>query len=440
MTTETLAPRRVLPDATRGSRLAWLVCLSAALFFFYEFIQMQMFNAINDQLRADFAVDATELGLLSSTYLIADMLFLIPAGYILDRVSTRKVILLATAICVTGTFGFAMSHSVMSAAIFHALSGFGHSFCFLSCYVLVSRWFPPRQYAFVLGLVVTMAFTGGMVAQTPLAMLAAEYGWRTALLMDAILGVMVMSIIYFQVQDYPAERAQSSLDEMAKNRGISFLSSLKQAMNNRQNWFCGIYTAAFNLPIMVLSAVWGSAYLQHVNHLDNTHATMVTMMLFVGSVFGCPIVGYWSDTVGKRKSPMIIGGVLSLVTMALIMLLPHWSFDQLLGLFFLLGFFTSSQVITYPVLAESNPAAVTGLAFGVAATVIMGAGMMAQPLFGWIMDLNWSGELDALTQGRLYSAHAFETAMLMFPIAFLIGLMAIGLAREPGEQKWADRV
>lgn len=434
MTTETIAPRHLLPeDSAKGTRLAWLVCLSAALFFFYEFIQMQMFNAINDQLRADFAVDATELGLLSSTYLIADILFLIPAGFILDRVSTRKVIILATAICVIGTFGFAMSRTVLSAAFFHGISGFGHSFCFLSCYILVARWFPPKQHAFVIGLVVTMAFLGGMVAQTPLAVLSAEYGWRTSLLMDGILGVFVMTVIYFQVQDFPKEKEQASLATMAINRKTPFMTCVKQAASNLQNWLCGIYTALLNLPIMVLSAVWGSAYLQHISNLDNTHATTVIMMIFVGSIVGCPVVGYWSDSMGKRKAPMIIGGVLSLVTMALIMLVHHWSFDQLLVLFFLLGFFTSAQVITYPVIAESNPPEIAGLACGISATIIMGAGMFAQPLFGWIMDLNWTGELDALTQGRIYSAHAFETAMLMFPIAFIMGLLAIGYSREPGD-------
>ena len=37
----------------------WVVILSAALFFFYEFIQMNMFNAIDPSLIKAFSVTAT---------------------------------------------------------------------------------------------------------------------------------------------------------------------------------------------------------------------------------------------------------------------------------------------------------------------------------------------------------------------------------------------
>lgn len=433
MTTESLVADPSSNDefSVLGSRQAWVVCISAALFFFYEFIQMQMFNAINGQLRSDFAVDASALGLLSSTYLIADMLVLIPAGFILDRISSRKVIIAAMILGVSGTLGFALSHSLVAAGIFHAISGAGQSFCFLSAYVLVSRWFPARQHAFVIGVVVTMAFIGGMIAQTPLAILAENVGWRQALLYDVILGMTVIGIIYWNVKDYPAELASHCEAEMANNRKTPLLSSLVEAGRNSQNWLTALYTALLNLPIMVLTAVWGSPYLQRVHHLDNRHATLVTMMIFVGSIIGCPLIGWWSDHIGKRKQPMIIGGVLSLATIGLLMVMPSLSFMQLMLIFFALGLFTSAQIITYPVIAESNPSHINGIACGLAATVIMGMGMFAQPIFGWILDSHWTGQL--LNHTRIYNAHAYETAMLMFPVTFIIGLIAVGLAREPGE-------
>src|SRR5689334_404568 len=77
-------------DNTDTSKLAWLVCFVGSLFFFYEFIQMNMFNAINTHLMHDFNLDAAELGSLSATYFLANVAFLLPAGIILDRFSTRK--------------------------------------------------------------------------------------------------------------------------------------------------------------------------------------------------------------------------------------------------------------------------------------------------------------------------------------------------------------
>src|SRR5215213_2903303 len=95
----------------KGDFAAWMVCLSAGLFFFYEFFQLNIFDVINQALRDDFHIDATQLSWMSSAYLWADILFLLPAGIILDRFSTRTVILAAMLVCVIGTVGFSLTDS-----------------------------------------------------------------------------------------------------------------------------------------------------------------------------------------------------------------------------------------------------------------------------------------------------------------------------------------
>src|SRR3990167_7392048 len=194
----------------RKNLRAWLVCLSAGLFFFYEFFQLNLFDVINQPLREDFKLDATQLSWMSSTYLWADLCFLLPAGVILDRFSTRRVILTALAVCIIGTIGFALTNSFVLACFFHFLSGIGNAFCFLSCVVLVAHWFPPRRQALVIGLLVTMAFAGGMMAHTPFAYFNEHYGWRNSLLIDGAVGVLFLVWIFFTVQDRP-KNSQFSL-------------------------------------------------------------------------------------------------------------------------------------------------------------------------------------------------------------------------------------
>lgn len=157
--------------------LPWIVCFSAALFFFYEFIQMNMFNAISADLMRDFSLHATELGKLSAYYFYANLLFLPVAGALLDRFSTRLIILSALFLCIIGVAGFATTHSFILACLFRFMSGIGSAFCFLSSIRLASRWFPAKQMALVTGLIVTMAMMGGMVAQTPLTLLTQSLGW-----------------------------------------------------------------------------------------------------------------------------------------------------------------------------------------------------------------------------------------------------------------------
>src|SRR6185312_3755526 len=119
----------------------WLVCLSAALFFFYEFVQMGMFNSISEDLMKAFNISATQLGHLSAFYFYADVLFLFPAGILLDRFSIRLILLITVAVCCIATFIFALSTSLWLAEISHFAAGIGNAFCFLSCIKLCSRWF-----------------------------------------------------------------------------------------------------------------------------------------------------------------------------------------------------------------------------------------------------------------------------------------------------------
>lgn len=403
----------------RGDLMAWVVCLSAGLFFLYEFFQLNIFDVINQPLRDEFNIDAAQLSWMSSAYLWADILFLLPAGVILDRYSTRTVILSAMSVCIFGTIGFALTNSFILASLFHFLSGIGNAFCFLSCVVLVSHWFPPRRQALAIGSLVTMAFVGGMMAHTPFAFLYELFGWRRALLIDGAVGVALLLWIYWIVRDKPAnspEKTQVSQEHI--------IAGFIKALSNRQNWMAGFFTSFLNLPIMVLCALWGASYLQVVHHLPEIAASNVVSLIFMGSVIGCPFAGWLSDAQGRRKPLMIAGAIATLITVIPLFLNIPLSQTTLSVLFFALGFFTSTQVISYPLIAESNSADNTGASTGIASVIIMGGGGVGQVLFGWLMAHN------AGTVVTAYTVADFQFAMWMFPIATVAALIAVLLTRE----------
>ncbi len=412
----TIDARAVLP---RGGIMAWLVCLSAGLFFFYEFFQLNIFDVINQPLRHDFQLDAAQISWMSSTYLWADILFLLPAGIILDRFAARTTILAAMFLCVIGTFGFAITHSFFWACFFHFLSGIGNAFCFLSCVVLVSNWFPPRRQAFVIGLLVTMAFLGGMMAHTPFAHLNDLYGWRSALLIDGVIGALLLGWIAIIIQDRPDESLAKQITSH-KNVFTSFLLAIK----NRQNWLAGFYTSFLNLPIMVLCALWGASYLEVVHKVPELAASNIVSLIFIGSIIGCPLVGWLSDHQGKRKPLMIIGAVATLLTVIPFFMDIALSQLQLSILFFALGFFTSTQVISYPLIAESNTKDNTGASTGFASVLIMGGAGIGQVLFGILMQHH------AGLMNSHYTVADFQYAMWMFPLTAIAALIAVLLTRE----------
>jgi MFS family permease len=419
-------PKQVFPMAFSKYQ-PWLVCLSAALFFFYEFIQMGMFNSISQELMQDFSINAGQLGFLSATYFYADVIFLLFAGILVDRISIRTIILSAMVMVVLATILFAFSHSFRLAAFSHFVSGIGNAFCFLSCIKLATRWFSSHRLAFVIGIIITIAMLGGVVAQTPFALLVQFLGWREAILVNAGLGAVITCIVYVFVRDYPKHpMPEVTVDESLAPTSIK--TSILAVLFNKQNGLGGIYTCLLNLPIILLGELWGVMYLTQVHHLVKTQASLVATMIFIGTIIGSPFVGWASDAMGKRRLPMIIGALLSLLVLLCIMFLPNLNFFTLLSLFLLLGIFTSTQIISYPLIAESNPRHLTGTSTGLASVLIMGGGAVFQPLFGWLMDLHWD---QTLNQGvAVYSLSNYFDGLAIMPVAFIVSIIAACFLRE----------
>jgi MFS family permease len=398
-----------------------VVCLAASLFFAYELMQLHMLNAITPMLMTDLHFTATDLGILGSTYIMADVLFLLPAGMILDRFSVRKVILVALGFCILGTIGFAYSNTLFQACVSHFFSGIGNAFCFLSCMLLCFRWFDAKRHAFIMGSMLTMGMLGAVLAQTPFSLLAEYFSWRQALVFDAFIGFGIFLAVYFFVID-----AKNTRDIKLQN--IPLLEGITRSIKNLHNISCGLYTGMMNLPLMLLGAMWGSLYLTQVHGMKLIEASFVTSMISMGTIVGAPLVGFISDKLKNRASVMLVGAVLSLGIFCYIVLTQFKSPELFSVLFFLLGLTTSTQVLGYPAITENNPPELSGTAMGIAGMIIMGSALVLQPVSGMLIDLNWDGTmLDGI---RLYAHSDFLLAFSMFPVGFIASIFIANTIKD----------
>ena len=402
-------------------RKAWCVCFLASLFFLYEFIQLSSFDALNPFLTAHFHLSASQLSLLGSSFLWGNVIFLLPAGMLLDKFGPRKVILISLGVAIVGVGIFAVSHSFVLAFLSRLLTGIGNAFCFVALVVLVSRWFPPYRQAFAMGALVNMAFLGGMFSHTPLVWLLAHCSWQVLMLSNMLLGLMIWALIFLFLMDYPPCRASEFINTPSSE--IGFWQAFAKIFS-RQNIFAGLYTACLNLPMMVLCALWGMQYLKIVHQLSIYQASNVVSMIFLGSMIGCPLAGWMSDRMGLRKPIMLLGAISALL-LSLPLCMAHVSLSPaiLALMFFGLGATTSTQVLSYPMIAESNSHQYAGRACSIASMIIMGGGMLAQMLFGYLLD--WQHGQDIVP---VLSDYQF--AMKLFPCSILLAWMSMLMLRE----------
>lgn len=407
--------------------VSWMVCLTAALFFFYEMLQLNMFNALSASLMQSFNLTSTKLGFLSSAYFYANFIFLIPAGIILERFSTRRCMLAMCAVVIFATIVFSLTQSFAVAFVCRALVGLGNCVAFLSCMQLASRWFQQKRLALVMGLIVTVAMLGGVAAQAPMAYLLSHVDWRKALWVVGMIGAAVFVLMFLFVRDAPANVPQ--LPGQVNHASMSLFSGLRRAMSSWSNWCCGLYMALLNLPLMILGALWGNLYLSQTRGLSSIHAASITGMMFFGMIIGPPVIGMLSDKWQRRRAPMIVFALLSLLSIFVVMYVPTASVGLLMCLFLLLGLLISAQTLSYPTLAATNPPEIISMAMTIPALCFNLSVAVSQPLFGWLMHLGWRGQMHNHTP--FYSVNNYYHGFsLLIAVVFVSAILAI-MIKEP---------
>lgn len=399
----------------------WVVCFAASLFFFYEFIQGNMFASIVDNMMQDFSIQVDKVTYLSSVYYLSNVIFLFVAGMMLDRLSTKKTMMIAMVLCILSTFILANTSSFYMALCCRFVAGIGSAFCFLGPIRIASRWFSSGQMAFVTGLIVTIAMTGGMIAQYPLTHLVVNYGWRESLSIVAWLGVGLLIIMLILIKDKPfnAIRPNVQVDPIHL--------VMKQAYLNIQNLRVGLYTSLMNMGVAVFGAMMGTLYVVERLGVTKPEAAMVNSMLFMGAIMGGPFMGWLSDKMQRRILPMKIGAMSSFIIILSIMYLPV-SLTGMAALFFLLGFCTASQVISYAMVAESMPPALTATAVSLISILTQGGYIVYQNLFSHIL-MGFSTKT-MIDQNPFYSLDAYQTAALIIPTGLLLAFVLISRLKE----------
>jgi len=409
--------------------MPWIVCISCGLFFFYEFIQMNMINSLSADLLRTFHVGSNKLGFLIGSYFNANLIFLLPAALILDRFSTKKVILITLGICIVGTALFAGSHSIHWASIFRFFTGIGSAFCWLSCIRLASVWFYDKPLALIAGLLMTMAFLGGSVAQAPMTLLVHHFGWRGAVYIDAALGVVIFFIILLIVKDYPDHLSELKEKRKQQLKNIGFWQSIRHAYLNWQNWFSGICANFTNLPTFILGTSLGNLFLVQAHAFSFTQSATISGMIFIGTLIGTPFFGWLSDRIANRKIPIFIGTLLAFLIVLAVIYLPHVSYGTMIILFLLLGFTTSAGILNYAFTAEKNPQTITATSVSVVSVNVIGiGGSVLIPFVGWLLSLSWNGT--RVNHVPFYSLHNYHTAFLILPIGLIISMLLVFLMKE----------
>jgi MFS family permease len=341
------SPAPITDRGTQSERPAYryYVLVMLTLTSLFSVADRLVFSILLEDIKKEFSFSDTQLGLLGGiaftvTYIIAGF----PAARLADR-SVRKNIV-AAAISFWSIMTALCGAAVGFWSLFLARTGVGvgEGCSGPASQSLIADYFRRDELARAMGFLTLGATLGTVTGLMAGGLLAQAYGWRMALLLMGLPGLLIGALLMFTVREPPRGRYAPEGTNMAQQSVRDTLASL---FGNRV--FIGM-SAGFAVQIMIgyAMAFWmAPVMLRNFDVSVGDVALYLGLAFLLGGIPGPLIGGFLTDFLTRRDERWRawLPGVVSFVA-----IFPLWlslqagSFWPFLGLFALsYGIYVASQ-------------------------------------------------------------------------------------------------
>ncbi len=408
----------------------WLVFVVICLVYFFVYFHRVSTSVIVSDLLEAFHTNATALGFMSSMYFYLYAFEQPLVGYLSDRLGPRRVIGYWSMAAAAGCFIFGLAPSIGWASLGRALIGLGVGGVYVPAVKAISLWFGKKEFATMIGLLMSMGNFGAVIATTPLALAAASWGWRpTFFLIGGItLGLAFVTLCF--TRDHAPTSARVQVNPAAVSGGNpSPRAKGVQVLASGRFWiiaaiFFGIYGT-----LVTLQGLWATPFLMAVLGIERLFASKLNMVIPVGVIIGAPFFGWLTDRFSLNKENVLIA-ILTGYTLTWVGMVFFFSQLQTVGLSLVLlvmGIVTGGFISTlWGIVQETTPAEILGLTSGMLNPAPFLGVAAFQVLTGAVLDR--AGRV-----GDLYPLSGFQNAFLLCLLGIVICLvLAFYLRRSKG--------
>jgi sugar phosphate permease len=422
------------------ARLAWTIWGLAALLYLVGFYQRVAPAVMTDALMRDFSLAATGLGNLSAFYFYAYVVMQIPTGLIVDRWGARRLLTVGAVLAAAGQVVFAWAPVLFWANVGRLMIGGAVAVAFVSMLKLASHWLSARQFALASGLALLVGICGGVFAGVPLRLLVDAAGWRPVMAVSGLVTVALAAAIWWRVRDDPSALGYASYHTPSPAHDGSLPSpsiraGLLAVLRRANLWLILIAAIGVAGAPLTFAGLWGVPYLRQVHGLAATDAAALTSALLIAWAIGGPVLGSWSERMGRRKPLFVAGAVVPMLCWGAVTWfpLPLWA---VIAVLLPASFAAGAIIIGFAYAKESVPVHLVGTASGLCNMGPLLGGMLLQPAFGWLLDNHWQGGTAAGI--RIYDATAYSAGFMLLFAGTVLSVFVSLLTRETGCRQAQD--
>jgi MFS family permease len=405
-------------SALKAVTFAWLF---TSLFYFYQYMLRSAPAVMTPELSHAYGLSAAGLASLVGVFYYGYATFSLVSGVAMDQIGPRLTVPAACVVVALGSLLFASGHHEL-AVLGRFMQGVGGVFALIGAAYIVSSNFPASRAATLIGATQMFGMAGGSAGQFLVGpAITNGLAWNEFWIGMGVIGFFgaLLLLLFIPPQKKPGAAAPADRSGWARTA----LAALIAVFRNPQTILCGLISAMMFLPTTIFDMVWGVRYLQEGHDVPYTLAVMRSAAVPFGWIIGCPLLGWLSDRIGRRK-PVIIGGAaVLLASLTLILFGPTDVFPPYsLGL--VAGIGSGAAMIPYTVVKEANRSEFAGTATGVINFIVFTMSALLGPVTGQMLTHVSGGGPRALVHYQV----TFQPLIYGVAVAILLTL----LLRETG--------
>jgi MFS transporter, ACS family, D-galactonate transporter len=314
--------------------LLWL-CVAAMI----AYICRQGLAVAESTIRLDMGISEEQMGLVMSAFFAAYAILQLPSGWFVDRVGTRRSLLILSISWSVATGLMAWAAGLPMLLFSRFATGAAQAGLFPACTASISRWFPAGERGITSGALASAMSLGGVLASGPIGYLL-DYGlpigfmgifmgiwdtelssggasvipvtWQSLFVAFGIMGVVWGLGFYWWFRDIPEAHSWVSPAELSRIRegsSLADVSTLEGEVPPATPWVAILSSPAmwcicgqqfFRAAGYIFFASWFPTYLQETRGVSVAQSGLLGALPLLAVVIGGLAGGALSDSIYRR--------------------------------------------------------------------------------------------------------------------------------------------
>ena len=329
--------------------------------------------------RDEYQVSYTEIGLAFAAFNIVTAVFQTPAGFLVDRLGARVLLILGLAIGASSFILVGLINSFWVMVTLFAIAGIGNTVYHPADYALLSQHVPSDRIGQAFSVHTFAGMLGSAVAPASLLMMQSVWGWRGAFVGAGILGFAVaFFLLLLRDGSTATAKAGTRAASNSSDAGWRLLLSAPILLNLAFFILLAMMSSGlYNYSVVALGALYGTP-------VATANAALTGNLLL--SAAGV-LVGGLLVTRTKRHGLLATLGLSAMALSVVLVALIDLSSLALIAAMSLAGLFSGVIMPSRDMIVrEVTPPGSFGKVFGFVTTGFNIGGIVSPLIFGAVMD------------------------------------------------------